>query len=279
MDTQRRAHTSLRTLLTTTFCALCSLAAQADCSRPMQVPVSATGQSVIISEGTISGIYPELLRSLGGKDGCEFVLSPMPRARQELLFETGKADLLVPAVKTSRRDEHGIFVPLTRSRATIISLDARRAPFKSMYDLLERKDVRVVLVRGFDYGQPYQELVEALQRHNRLVLESDPLAVARVLKANPGDVTIMAPVIFAGAIQDDARVSDLADKLRFDPVAELPWGDNGLYISKNSLSKEDSATLLALLNRPTVANTLWKSFQTYYPASVLKESIRPRDSK
>jgi polar amino acid transport system substrate-binding protein len=253
--------------------------ATANCSRPMQVPMSSTGQSVIISDGEISGIYPELLRSLGGKDGCEFVLTPVPRARQELLFETGKADLLVPATKTQRRDEHGIFVPLTRSRATLISLDGKRAPFKSAYDLIERKDVRVVLVRGFDYGVAYQELTEALQRQNRLVLESDPLAVARVLKANPGDVTIMAPVILVGAIQDDARVSDMVDKLRFDPIAELPWGDNGLYISKNSLSKEDSATLLALLNRPTVASTLWKSFQTYYPANVLKESIRPRDSK
>ncbi|WP_255033871.1 ABC transporter substrate-binding protein [Rhodoferax sp. TH121] len=279
MHTQRRARTHMRHLLTATACALCSLAAQADCSRPMQVPMSSTGQSVIINEGAISGIYPELLRSLGGKDGCEFVLTPVPRARQELLFETAKADLLVPAVRTPRRDEHGIFVPLTRSRATVIAQDARRAPFKSMYDLIERKDVRVVLVRGFDYGQPYQELIEVLQRQNRLVLESDPLAVARVLKANPGDVTIMAPVILVGAIQDDARVSDLLDKLRFDPIAELPWGDNGLYISKSSVSKEDSATLLALLNRPTVASTLWKSFQTYYPASVLKESIRPRDSK
>lgn len=276
MDTQRRAHTCLRTLLTASVCALSSLAAQADCSRPMQVPMSSTGQSVIITEGAISGIYPELLRSLGGKDGCEFILVPVPRARQELLFETGKADLLVPAVKTPRRDEHGIFVPLTRSRATVISQDTRRPPFKSMYDLIERKDVRVVLVRGFDYGVAYQEMIEVLQRQNRLVLESDPLAVARVLKANPGDVTIMAPVILVGAMQNDARVSDMVDKLRFDPIAELPWGDNGLYISKNSLSQEDSATLLALLNRPTVAGTLWKSFQTYYPASVLKESIRPR---
>lgn len=270
-------HAPLRALLISTLCALAASAAQAGCSRPMNVPVSATGQSVIIADNDISGIYPELLRSLA-KEGCEFVLTPVPRARQELLFETGKADLLVPATRTSRRDEHGTFVLLTRSRATIISMDPKRAPFKSAYDLLERKDVRVVLVRGFDYGVPYQELVEALQRQNRLLLESDPLAVARVLKANPGDVTIMAPIILVGAIQDDARVSDMLDKLRFDPIAELPWGDNGLYISK-TVSKEDSTTLQALLNRATVASVLWKSFQTYYPASVLKESIRPRDSK
>lgn len=272
-------HRIANTLLISALCALAASTAQAGCSRPMNVPVSATGQSVVIVDNDISGIYPDLLRTLGGKDGCEFVFSPVPRARQELLFETGKADLLLPATKTQRRDELGVFVPLTRSRATIISLDSKRAPFKSAYDLLERKDVRVVLVRGFDYGVAYQELMEALQRQNRLLLESDPLAVARVLKANPGDVTIMAPIILVGAIQDDVRVNDLLDKLRFDPIAELPWGENGLYVSKTAVSKEDTSVLQALLNRATVANLLWKSFQTYYPVNVLKESIRPRDSK
>ena len=253
--------------------------AQAQCSRPLVVPVSATGKSVIISDGEIGGIYPELLRSLEEKDGCSFLLSAVPRARQELLFETGKADLLVPATKTPKRDEYGTFITLTRSRATVISLDARHSAFKTANDVLERKDIRVVLVRGFDYGAAYQGVMETLQQQNRLVLESDPLNVARVIKANPSDVTIMAPVIFVGAIQGDARFSDMFERLRFDPIAELPWTDNGLYISKTSLRKEDSAALMALLNRPAVATTLWKSFQSYYPASVLKESIRPRENK
>jgi polar amino acid transport system substrate-binding protein len=231
---------------------------------------------VIINDTEISGIYPDLLRALGTKEGCEFVFTSVPRARQELLFATGKADLLVPASKTPQRDELGLFVPLTRSRATVISLDSKRPAFKTTYELLERKDVRVVLVRGFDYGVAYQELADALTRQNRLVQESDPLAVARVLKANPGDVTIMSPVIFAGAIQDDPRVSDLAGRMRIEPLEELPWGDNGLYISKTSLGKEDTATLLGLLNRAAQAGVVWKSFQNYYPANLLKESIKPR---
>ena len=165
------------------------------------------------------------------------------------------------------------------SRATVIGIDSKRPVFTTVADVLERKDVRVILVRGFDYGQQYQDMVETLQKQNRLVLETDPLGVARVLKSNPNDITIIAPVVFFGAIQNDPRVSDMLDKIRIEPLAELPWNDNGLYISKTSLSKEDAATLLALLNRPTVATAVWKSFQNYYPAAVLKESIRPRDAK
>ena len=73
--------------------------------------------------------------------------------------------------------------------------------------------------------------------------------------------------------------ADLADRLRFEPIAELPWGDSGVYLSKASLSKEDSAILLAMMNRAAQSGAVWKSFQAYYAANVLKESIRPRDSK
>lgn len=270
--------TRLVSALVPALCVMATSAAHAGCSRPMNVPMSATGQSVIVADNEITGIYPELLQSLA-KEGCEFVLTAVPRARQELMFETGKADLLIPASKTPRRDELGIFIPLIRSRATLISLDAKRPILKSAYELLERKDVRVVLVRGFDYGVAYQELAEALSKQNRLLLESDPVAVARVLKANPGDVTIMAPVIFTGAIQDDARVSDLADRLRLEPLNELPWGESGVYLSRSTLNKEDTATLTAMLTRAAQSGSVWKGFQTYYPANVLKESIRPRDNK
>lgn len=248
----------------------------AGCSRPLQVPVASTGQSVIINDTEISGIYPDLLRAVSAKEGCEFVLSPVPRARLELMFETGKADLLVPATRTPRRDELGIFVPLTRNRATVISLDGKRPPVKTAYELVERKDVRAVLVRGFDYGVAYQELVDALARQNRILYEPDPLAVARFIKANPNDVTIMSPVIFYGAIQDDPRVGDLVERVRFEPLAELPWGESGLYLSKTSLGKEDTTTLLGIFTRASQAGTVWKSFQTYYPPNVLKEAIRPR---
>lgn len=278
MVKHRLVNTPFRALLIPALCAFAASAAQAGCSRPMNVPMSATGQSVMIADNEISGIYPELLQLLA-KEGCEFLLTAVPRARQELMFETGKADLLIPASKTPRRDELGIFVPLIRNRATVISLDSKRPPLKSADELLERKDTRVVLVRGADYGVPYQELMEALSKQNRLLLESDPIAVARVLKANPGDVTIMAPVIFTGAIQDDPRVSDLIDRLRVEPLNELPWGESGVYLSRAALNKEDTATLLAMMNRAAQSGVVWKGFQTYYPASVLKESIKPRDAK
>lgn len=251
--------------------ALCS----AGCSRPIQVPLSATGLSVIVNGESVSGIYPDLLRSIAEKEGCQFVFSVVPRARQEAMFESGKADLLIPASKTSRRDELGVFIPLIHNRATLISLQSHRAPIKTAQDLIEKQDLRLALVRGFDYGAAYQTLVAELGRQGRVIMEADVISVARLMKSNGAYLTIMAPSIFAGVVQGDARVDDLLGKLRYEAINELPWGDSGAYLSKTSLNKGDAEQLREILERTSKSGIVWKNFQRYYPPEVLKEGIRP----
>ncbi|MBC3916926.1 transporter substrate-binding domain-containing protein [Undibacterium sp. CY18W] len=263
----------MRILLFCSFSAV-GLQALAACSRLITVPVAATGRSVMINGEQIDGIYPDILRNLN--EACKFTLTAVPRARMELMFETGRADLLIPASRTPKRDEHGIFIPMIYNRATLISVDSNRPIITSAQDLLDKKDLKVTLVRGFDYGPAYQDLIRELNKQGRLFFDADPLSVARLLKAGIADITIMAPSILAGAMMDDARVQDMLDKLRFEPIPELPWGDSGAYISKKSLNNEDRAALKDLLEQVAKSGTVWKGFLRYYPANVLKESIRPR---
>lgn len=258
------------------FCSVSVFGAQAlaACSRAINVPLAATGRSVMINGEKIDGIYPDILRNL--TETCKFNLTAVPRARMELMFETGRADLLIPASRTPKRDEHGTFIPMIYNRATLISIDSNRPVITSTQDLLDKKDLKVVLVRGFDYGPAYQDLIRQLNKQGRLFFDADPLSVARLLKAGIADVTIMAPSILAGAMMDDARVQDMLDKLRVEPIPELPWGDSGAYISNRSLNKEDKAALKDLLEQVAKSGTVWRGFMRHYPASVLLESIRPR---
>lgn len=249
--------------------------ASAGCPRALQVPVSSTGLSVILGPKEVSGIYPDFFRAITDKEHCKFVFTVMPRARQELLFATGRADLLIPATRTPRRDAYGTFVPLIRSRAVLISLDQQHAPFTSMQDLLARTDVRVVLVRGFDYGTPYQDLIQTLSQQNRLLLEADAASAARLLKANPSYVSIMAPTIFLGVLPEDPRLAGLAEKLRFDAVDDLPWTESGVYVSNTSLQPDEATQVAQILRRQAETGSVWKSFQTYYSPAVLKDNIRP----
>lgn len=251
-------------------------AAYAACSRPIQVPVSATGQSVVIEGDKLRGIYPELLRSISITERCRFIMTPVPRARLERLFETNKADMMVAAARSARRDEFGVFVPMVRSRAAAISLsETQRPAFKNTQDLLDHKSTRLVLVRGYDYGSSYHELIDALTKENRVIMEAEPLAVARMMRANPNDITIMVPTIIYGAMQEDARMSNQLDKLRFEPLDDLPWGESGVYISKHALDASLFKYLETIMQRTAQNGIVYKGFASYYPAQVLKDSIKP----
>ena len=249
----------------------------AGCTRVIQVPVTAIGYSIIIRAEAVSGIYADLLHEVE-KDGCQFQFHHVPRARSEILFKTGAADLLLPSTRTPQRDEIGLLIPLIKSRATIISIATDRAAITSAQDILLRKDLKLVLVRGFDFGPAYRSLVEEMTRQNRVMLEADVVSVARMLKMSNNYISIMAPSIIIGAIKDDARVQELQDKFKFEPIDELPWEDAGIYISNTSLEKADREYLQNALTRAAKSGIAWQSFKQYFSADLVKASIRPPDT-
>ncbi|NHZ64698.1 substrate-binding periplasmic protein [Massilia genomosp. 1] len=253
-----------------------SAVATASCEQPFLVPVAPTGLSVTVKGDAVGGIYPDLLRGVSAKSDCKFTFSVVPRARQEAMFEAGKSHLLLPAVRTPRRDQLGYFVPVIGTRATLLSVDATRAPVRSIRELLARKELRVVLVRGFDYGTAYLALIDQLSAQGRLLLEKDGAAVARVLDAGFADVTLMAPTIFASAIADDKRFAWMTPKLRIEPLEELPWGESGIYISKQVVGAGDRAALQNLLAGAVKSGAVYESLKRHYPPAVLAGGVRQR---
>jgi polar amino acid transport system substrate-binding protein len=252
-----------------------ALPAFAACSRPLKVPVSPIGLSVVVKGQDVSGVFPELLASLGGKAGCRFTWSVVPRARLELMFEQGQADMLVAATQSARRDQFGLFIPLVNSRATLVTVGPKRAPIATMDQLLARRELRVALVRGFDYGPDYLDLVKKLAAQGRLILEPDPTAVARLMQAGIVDATIMPPTAIIGAAQGDPRLDGLAARLHSEALDELPWRKSGVYLSNAALSIEDRAALEQWLSQAGKSGALWKAYQRYYPPALLAESTRP----
>lgn len=190
----------------------------------------------------------------------------------------GMADLLLPSTRTPQRDELGQFIPLIKSRATVISIAADQAAITSAQDILQRKDLRLVLVRGFDFGPAYRSLVAEMTLHGRVILEADVVSVARMLKLSNNYITIMAPSIIVGAIKDDARVQDLQDKFKFEPIEELSWGEAGIYISNTSLDKADRDYLQNALTRAVKSGVAWQSYIRYYSPELVKVSIGPPDA-
>ena len=250
------------------------LASYAGCSKTITVPASPMGKSVIVEGETVTGIYPTLLLELTEKEDCPVKFVPVPQARALAMFEGGRADLLFPAFKTAHRDQFGEFIALIRSRPTLITLKSERSTINTLQQIIDMPTMRLALVRGFDYGAQYQQLITTLSKLGRIVLEPDALSVARVIKAGHCQATIMTPALFFGAIHNDNRVSELVEQLRFEPLEELPWGDSGVYLSHKSLNQEDMEHLKKILSRAANTDTLWKIYQRYYPAFILKESVQ-----
>lgn len=257
-------------------CTLLAAPAQAGCSRPIQVPLSASGVAVMVDDGEARGFYPELLRSFGQKAGCEFQFTVVPRARQVVMFETGKADLLLPASSTPARDQLGQFVPMVSHRTMLISLMDKNGRIASLKDLLARRELRVAVVRGFDYGREYATLIKELGKQDRLFLEVDVRAVARLLHAGSADVTIMGPTLMATAVESEPRVKGLLEKLRFDAVPELPWHPSGVYISRTSLTPEDQREVREMLEKMARSGAVMETYQRRFRPELLNDSVRPR---
>ena len=249
-------------------------AARADCSRPIRVPVAPIGLSVVTSGGEVSGVFPELLRKVAAETGCQFEFTVAPRARVEAMFAANGADVLVPATRTSKRDLHGDFIPVMKARALLISLASDRAPVDSLAELAERRELRVAVVRGFDYGEPYQDLLRKLKAQRRLVVEADAAAVVRALERSLADVTVMAPSILAGTLLQDSRTRPLLERLRLEPVAELNWTDSGIYLSRH-LAAKDRELLVDALERSARSGAVWKTVQKHYPAGSYEEGLKP----
>ncbi len=253
---------------------LMGASARAECTRAMRVPVSPIGLSVMSSGGEVAGVYPDLLRKIGTETGCRFEFVVVPRARLEAMFTGGNADLLVPATRTSVRDARGDFIPMMKARPMLISLASDRAPIESLAELAERRELRVAVVRGFDYGESYQRLLQTLKEQKRLVLEADVLAVARALDRSLADVTVMAPSIFSGTLLQDSRIKGLLERLRFEPLAELGWGDSGVYLSRH-LSSKDREILGDALERSARSGAVWRAVQKHYPPGTYEEGLKP----
>jgi polar amino acid transport system substrate-binding protein len=244
------------------------------CSRTILVPVSPLGITVTVDGQNVGGIFPDMLRAAGTAAGCEFNWVVAPRARIEAMFEAGQSDVLLAASRSPKRDLIGTYVPMVATRATLISIDPKRAPVGSIAELLKRKELRVALVRGYDFGDAYQMLVQKLGEQNRLIFEASSTKVARLINEGMADVTIMTSVGMAGTIYMDDRLKGMMEKLRVEALDELPWSDTGAYISKTTISENDREILERIVITVSKKKTLWDAYKRLYPANVLAEGIR-----
>jgi polar amino acid transport system substrate-binding protein len=250
--------------------------ALAECSRPINVPAAPDGVSVVVKpEGQVTGVIPDILRTVAKETGCEFKFSVAPRARLEMLFGSGDADLLLLSTQTPERDRSGQFVPLFKVRAVLVSVKPLDKPVQSIEDLILRTDLRVCLVRGYDYGPAYRRLTSE-EMTGRWCHAPHIPDLLRRLRANMADVTILLPGGVFGAVRSDSRLKDLEGKLQFAELDDIPWQDAGVYVSSRTLPTQDQALLINAFRKGGASAQAMKGFAEALPPSIRKMTVRRR---
>ena len=238
-----------------------SIDALAQCSRDIIAPISPTGFTGRLKDGEISGATPAFFNEIGQKIGCRFIYQFVPKSRQEYLFEIGQSDVMFITNRSSKRDESGLFVPLIQIRPTIISIKKSRPPVENIHNLLADNTIKVVVVRGHNYSDEYIRLIDNLQRLDRLVVESDPESVIRMMGKNPSWVSVMSPTIFVGTLKTAPSLSGFKEEIRYEGIADFPWTNTGMYISKKSLSEQDQQYLYTHINTEFNKNKIWNALK------------------
>ena len=253
---------------------LAAAPSHAGCSRTIVVPVAPTGFSVIIAGDQVSGAYPDALRELGKKLGCQFAFPVIPRARIAYMFlHSGEADLLLPASRSDERDGDADFVPMMKLKMALISNKNSPVRSASVADLLAHPDWRGAVVRSYVFGNEYNQLMAQLDAQHRMSYAAAPLMVARMMKAGRVDFTVGAPTIFLTSLYEDPAMADFAGQVQVSPLDGLPPTESGVYISRRSLTPQDRALLTQLL-RQAAKGPLWKWFQHYYPPHIAAYAVR-----
>lgn len=258
---------------------LLPLFASAACSQRIVVPSAPAGKFLITDEASqkVSGVYPELLRSSGAAIGCQFDFPLIPRARFQHMFESGDGHLLIPETQTPERDKLGEFVQLFFSTPVIISTRPELR-LKSVADILKNPQLRVSLVRGYDWGEQYRQASQKLKEAGMLEEVRDALTVARMMDAGRTDVTIMTAHILYGNLEQLGLQDTLGKRLQYVRSADFTPTRSGVYLSYR-LPDSDRTQLRKMLTDWRSSQRLWKAFAaTLPPAGLMSLSpVQPAD--
>jgi polar amino acid transport system substrate-binding protein len=245
--------------------------ASAACSRPIVVPITSIGRSVIVEGDNVSGVYPDALRELGAKAGCTFLFPLYPRARSDqMFFEGGTSDLIIPASFVPERSQKATFIPLIKVLPTMVTIKPLSQPMASVHQLLDAKELRGATVRGYTFGKEYQDMMAELEKAGRVDFTNDLLSIARMLLAGRVDFAIMPPHVLRALMDVAAAEKQTEVQLRSYPLEGLPRVETGVYISRRALSEADQTELRNLFNAGVKSDAFVKGHLKYYPTEILK---------
>jgi len=220
----------------------------------------------LYDEGHDRGISKDIVTELFKRLDLKYELTVLPRARIVSMIEEGSIQISVSSIRTPEREKYAWFVPYFAERNMV--LVRKTASITSEAELLDSRNIKVGIVRGYYYGEHYMELIEKLREKRMIVETKDIDELFSLLKDDWIQVTFNNPSSYLYYLNDkgieDVEVFD------FDPAGEPLV--RGLMLSKKCFSEEYVRAFEKAITEMNEDGTLYEIFSKYLPEELSKKA-------
>jgi polar amino acid transport system substrate-binding protein len=241
------------------------------------VPVNYDGPDDVITVGLYNsgflyhedcdlGISKDFIIELFKRMDLKYEFKVMPRARISSMIEEGSLPMSVQSVRTPEREKYAWFVPYFAEKNEV--LVRKTANISSEADLLNSKNIKVGIVRGYYYGQYYMDLIEKLKKKRIIVETKDIDELFKLLKEDWIQVTFNNPSSYLYYLEKNA-IDDI-EVIDFDPAG--PPLLRCLMLSKKHFNEEHVKKFEKVINEMNEDGTLYKIFRRHLDEEVSKKA-------
>jgi polar amino acid transport system substrate-binding protein len=239
------------------------------CSRVLTVAASPLGKSIVISEkGEVSGVTVQVMERVAAEAGCQIQWVVVPRSRAFFQLGDGSIDLVTDAIRTPQRDEGARFVESGSTVPALVSLRSKPAEAESI-EALRSGSLRLIVIRGYDFGPGYRALLQDPAMANRITEASSPETAFKMLLNGRANAILTAPSTLIDTWEREGQ----NEPLRIAEVRGMPALPFGLYMSDWMEPQDRIAIERALLKVIRQGDVERMSASVYPPA--LREAMRP----
>ncbi len=117
------------------------------------------------------GINKDIVEELFKRMKLDYKIEILPRVRVSSMISEGLLHMGVSTVETPERAEYSYFVPYFAEKNDV--LVQSDAGISTEEELLQNKNIKVGIVRGYYYGEHYTKLIKKLEKQKMIVEARD----------------------------------------------------------------------------------------------------------
>lgn len=205
------------------------------------------------------GINKDVVEELFRRMKLDYKIEILPRVRISSMISEGLLHMGVSTIETPERAEYSYFVPYFSEKNDV--LVRSDSGISTEEELLQRRDIKVGIVRGYYYGEHYMELIEKLEERKMIVQARDTEHLYKML--NDGWIQVTFNLASSYLFYIDTYSIQGINIYDWAPEEEPLV--RSLVFSKKFFSPDDITKFQQTIDEMREDGTLYNIFSKYIP--------------